>query len=386
MRFLHTSDWHIGKTLRGNSRIGEHADVLREMLEIALRERVDCVLVTGDLFDSRAPAPEAEKLVYTFFADLVKNRIPAVVIGGNHDHPKRLAALRELLDPLSIFIRPEPARPDSGGVIQLSANGEQASIAVLPFVTERKIVDAWQLVTQSEETWYADYSERIASMIELLSQSFSSSTVNILMAHLYAAGAETSGSEWAVHVAQPYAVSAARFPSAAQYVALGHLHRPQEVSAPTRCFYAGSPLQLDFGETGHQKRVLLVDAKAGQPAQVESIPLSSGRKVSELRGRLEELQALAATAGNDYLRVTVLTDGPLPGIADRIREILPNAIYVRTEYPKMEPVARATAGPKTPPERFGDFFRRQSKVEAPPELIGLFTKLYEEASDASDPA
>ena len=163
MRFLHTSDWHVGRTLRGRSRLEEHEAIRTEVLDIAVREQIDCLLLTGDLFDSQVPSPDSERLVYNLFAELLARGIAAVVIGGNHDHPKRLAAVRQLLDPLRIYIRPEPAAPADGGVIRFSKNDETANIAVLPFVSEKKIVDVCQMMGP-EETWYAAYDERIGQM------------------------------------------------------------------------------------------------------------------------------------------------------------------------------------------------------------------------------
>ena len=110
MRFLHTSDWHLGKTLKGRSRSEEHEGALSEILDIARREAVDCVLITGDIFDSQAPPPDAERLAFNFFSELRGSNISAVVIGGNHDHPKRLLAIRDVLSLLDIFVRPEPDR------------------------------------------------------------------------------------------------------------------------------------------------------------------------------------------------------------------------------------------------------------------------------------
>src|SRR5262245_26860022 len=100
MRFLHTADWHVGKTLRGRSRLDEFAAVLDEVRAIAVESRVDAVLIGGDVFDSPVPPPEAEKLVYDFLARLVPEGIACVLIAGNHDHPKKLAALRGLLEGL----------------------------------------------------------------------------------------------------------------------------------------------------------------------------------------------------------------------------------------------------------------------------------------------
>ena len=157
MRFLHTGDWHIGRAF-AVSRMSEQEAVLTEILDIASDNKVDCVLVCGDVFDSRAPSAEAEKIVYSFFAALVQRGIAAVIIGGNHDHPKRLNALRNLLDPLRILIRPEPVRPDDGGVIEFAVRTELARISVLPFVSERHIVDACAMMGP-EQAWYAEYAD-----------------------------------------------------------------------------------------------------------------------------------------------------------------------------------------------------------------------------------
>src|SRR5947208_2368163 len=286
MRFLHTSDWHVGKTLKTRSRHDEHAAVLNEILDIARRERIDALLLTGDVFDSPAPPPDAERLVYDLLSELCGARIPAVIIGGNHDHPRRLQAMREILHRLDIHVRPEPARPESGGVITLTLNGETAQVAVLPFVSAGRIIDAARLLDPEAER-YQDYAERIGGMAAALSQSFTAGTVNLFLAHLYVDGAVTCGSEREIHVAKPYAVSAHRFPAAAHYVALGHLHRPREIPAATPMQYAGSPLQLDFGEEGQEKRVVIIDAHPGKPATVTNIPLTSGRTLRSVAGTIE---------------------------------------------------------------------------------------------------
>jgi exonuclease SbcD len=384
VRFLHTSDWHIGKPFAVN-RLTEQEAVLAEILDIATGNRVDCVLVCGDVFDSRAPSADSERAVFSFFADLVKRGIAAVIIGGNHDHPKRLGALRRLLDPLRILIRPEPARPDDGGVIEFTAGGEVARIAALPFVSERQIVDACAIMGP-EEQWYGEYAENVCTMMSLLSRSFSADTINIMLAHLFAFGAETSGSEWSIHTALPYAISPARFPTTAQYVALGHLHRPQEIAAsPVPCHYAGAPLQLDFGEQGQRKRVILLDAQAGRPVHVESISLNAGKNLRVVEGRIDEIEAKAADFGDDYLRVTVITDGPVPGLAERVRSCLPNAIYVLTKSSVIcEGPAPEPRGQAKPQELFQEFCRRQHGGHPQPDLLRAFNELYEEAIHATE--
>src|SRR5438045_9691388 len=115
MRFLHTSDWHVGKTVRGRSRTDEFATVLDEVVGIALQERVDAVLVAGDLYEHRAASPDADALIFDVFVRLYEARIPMVLIPGNHDSPTRLQALVALLRPINIHAVPRVARPEAGG-------------------------------------------------------------------------------------------------------------------------------------------------------------------------------------------------------------------------------------------------------------------------------
>jgi len=177
-----------------------------------------------------------------------------------------------------------------------------------------------------------------------------------------------------------------RFPTTAQYIALGHLHRPQEVVAsPVPCHYAGAPIQLDFGEQGQRKRVVLIDAKAGRPVHTESVRLTAGRNLRDMEGRIDEIEAKAAEVGDDYLRVTVITDGPVPGLAERVRACLPNAIYIRTKSSVASETPPSLArGQAKPQELFQDFYRRQHGSEPSPELLQVFNELYEEAIHAAE--
>jgi len=393
MRFLHTGDWHIGKMLKGRNRLDEQAAVLAEIVDIARRERVDALLLGGDVFDGFSPSPEAERLVYAMLAECCGAGIPLVVIGGNHDHPRRLAALRELLDPLKIYVRAEPCRPDAGGIIRLpSRDGREiAQIAVLPFVQEPRIVDACRLF-DPEEQWYQAYADRVAQLMESLANWFRADTVNILVAHVFMDGGLAGGGERALHLGQVYAVSPQRLPATAHYVALNHLHRPQRVPASAWAEYSGSPLQLDFGEVDQAKRVVLVEAHPGRPVEVQNVPLTSGRKLLDVHGTLDELRTRAESLRGAYLRVTLNVPAPAPGLANRVKEILPDALEVRLHYPRVEEPETSedgavqagdggTAGPATasdPVERLRAYYRREHGADLPPAVAELFTRLYEE--------
>jgi len=383
MRFLHTSDWHLGKTLKGRSRAQEHQAVLLEILDVVRREKIDCVLVTGDIFDSPAPSPEAEQLAFNFFSELRALNVPAIVIGGNHDHPKRLLAIRNVLRFLDIHVRPEPVGPADGGVIEIIKNGETAKIGCLPFISVGKVADAVKLMAPEGER-YDEYFSQVGQMCEILSSSFDRKSINLLLAHLYVEGGETSKSEREIHVAKPYAVSAQLLPATAQYIALGHLHRPQELHAPSPTLYAGSILQLDFGEQDQQKRVVIIDAHPGRPATIENCPLSAGRRLRDVSGTVEELEAQADTFGDDYLRVTINAEQRLPGTAAKIHELLPNALDIHYADSLSQADEAIEIAGTDPRELFGSFYKSQQGSDPADALLKLFDTLYEESLNASD--
>lgn len=383
MRFLHTADWHVGKTLQGRSRLDEQEQVSAEIVDIAKRERIDCVLLAGDIFDSPAPTADAQRVVCDALAEIAGAGMAAVVVGGNHDQ-RRLAALRKLAGRLKIFIRPGPREGDEGGMISYPKNGEQARIAMLPWIPEFQIVDSRQILRPRNE-WNQVYSEHVAARCSRLAKGFAANTINILLAHLFVYGADASGSERPAHVAEAFAVRPDQLPQA-HYIALGHLHKPQEVSASSRCVYAGSPLQLDFGERGQQKRVVIVDARAESPASVESIPLLSGRKLRDVVTTIDQLASVAGQAGADFLRVVVRARTRIPGLSQRVSAALPNAITVQQELPATPAVLRPSPDLQNPRERFRQFVREQKNLAVSLELLEAFDRLYDEAKHAADEA
>jgi exonuclease SbcD len=381
MRFLHTADWHVGKTLRGRSRLDEFAAALDEIAGIARDRRVDAVLIAGDVFDSPAPPAEAEKLVYDFLARLLPERIACVLIAGNHDHPRKLAALASLLEGLRIFVRADVRPPDQGGVVRVPSRdgSDEAQVAVLPFVPERRIVDACQLLGPEHE-WYEEYARRLEQVLARLTAGFTPKTVNLVVGHLLISGARVGTGERPLHLGEVYGVNAQQLPANAQYIALGHLHRPQELMAPSRTFYSGSILELDFGEVEQGKRVVVVDALPGKAASVESVPLTAGRRLRDVTGTLAELAALAGTTGDDYLRVGVKVDGPVPGVAEQVRELLPDALDVRLLYERSVPSPAPVTQGLGPSQLFVEFYTRRNGTTPPPDMEKLFHDTYDEAA------
>jgi exonuclease SbcD len=385
VRFLHTADWHVGKPLRGRSRMDEHARALEQVAGIAADRRVDAVLVAGDVFDSPAPPPEAEKLVYDFLARLASERIACVLIAGNHDHPRKLGALASLLEGLRIHVRPEVRPPDRGGVVSLASRDgkEEARIAVLPFVPERRVVDACT-VMDAEHKWFDAYGKRIEDILAALVKGLPATSVNIVLAHLLVDGARVGTGERELHLGQIYGVNPQQLPSTVQYIALGHLHRPQEVLAPAKTRYPGSLIELDFGEQEQDKSVVVLDAQPGRPPAIELVEVTAGRRLRTVFGTLDELQRLAGEASDDYLRVTVKASGPEPGLADRVKELLPNALDVTVDHPRDGGARQGERGrgrvKLAPAQLFAAYYQHRHQAPPPKELQQLFDEILEEAA------
>jgi exonuclease SbcD len=327
MRVLHTSDWHVGKALRGRSRAAEHEAVLGEIAGIARREAVDLVIVAGDLFDSATPSPEAERIVYRGLLDLAEGGRPVIVVAGNHDSAQRLGAVAPLSEASGIHVAAAVRPPDDGGVVEVAAGGERAQVALLPFPSQRYVVTADLLLAGDAADAHAAYADRVVRILGALTERFRSDTINVVIAHLMVMGGTMGGGERGAHTVFDYWVPATAFPASAQYVALGHLHRRQQLAGPAPLHYCGSPLQLDFGETANDPAVNLVDVHPGLPADVGAVALTAGRRLRTLRGTLADVVGGAGDLAEDHLRV-VLDEPARAGLADEVRSLLPNTVEV----------------------------------------------------------
>ncbi|MGZ4127825.1 MAG: exonuclease SbcCD subunit D [Actinomycetota bacterium] len=378
MKLLHTSDWHVGKTLRGRDRSDEHRAVLREITGIARDRAVDLVIVAGDLFESAAPTADAERIVYRALLDL-SDVAPVIIVSGNHDNDRRLAAVEPLLGLGRITTRAMLARPEEGGVVPIAtASGERAQIALLPWISQRWIVRAQELMAMDADEHAGLFAEKLLGLIGRLCAGFGPDTVNVVAGHIMVAGGVTGGGERLAHTLFEYCVSATGFPANAHYVALGHLHRAQQLSSQPPVWYCGSPLQLDFGETEDAKGVLVVEATPSTPARVEQVPLRSGKRLRKVTGTLADLEAIAGSTGDDYLRVIVRGDARA-GLAEEVRELFgENAVDVMIQSDAdrqlgLDPRAHEARSPK---DLFRAYLEEQKATDE--RVLALFDELLEE--------
>jgi len=384
MKFLHTADWHVGKTLKGRDRLDEQRAVLGEIASIAEANQVDAVLVAGDVYDLSAPSAPAQHAVVQALLRMRRTGAEVIVIAGNHDHGPTFDAYRPLMNVAGITLVGTVRSAANGGLVRFKArsDGADTQVAVLPFLSQRWAVRAAEIVANSPSENVRAYDEQVRQVIAALTGGFGGDTVNLVMSHITCVGGTFGGGERSAQSIFEYSVPASVFPVSAHYVALGHLHRRQALPAPAPVHYSGAPLAVDFGEQDNTSVVCLVEAAPGVPARISDVPVTAGRRLRTVHGTLAELEAQAGVYGDDYLRV-YLREPTRAGLRDDAVEILPNALEVRID-PEFalqsdkapRPAEARTA--RTPGQLFADYCATRDVSD--PRVAALFGELHDEVT------
>ena len=384
MKFLHTADWHVGKTLKGQDRLEEQGAVLAEIASLAETHQVDAVLVAGDVYDLSAPSAQAQKVVVQTLLRMRRAGAEVIVIAGNHDHGPTFEAYRPLMGVAGITLAGTVRPADRGGVIRFTARSDGAAVqvAVLPFLSQRYAVRAAEIVANTPSENVRAYDEQVRQVVGSLTGGFAADTVNLVMSHLTCVGGTFGGGERSAQSIFEYSVPASVFPVSAHYVALGHLHRRQALPAPAPVHYSGAPLAVDFGEQDNTSVVCLVEAAPGIPARITDIPVTAGRRLRTVHGTLAELEAQAGDFGDDYLRV-YLREQTRAGLRDDTAQILPNALEVRIDpefapQPDKAPRPAPASGTRTPAQLFADYCATRDVGD--PRVAAQFSELHDEVT------
>lgn len=410
MRILHTSDWHLGRSLEQISRIDEQREFVDCLCKTVEEQKIDLILVAGDIYDTYNPSAAAEELFYDAMDRLNdKGRRPVVVIAGNHDNPERLCAASPLAYKNGIILLGYPGSDagtfkigaggiklaDSGpGWLELSVSGcnHTAVIITLPYPSESRLEEL--LTRQADEvSLQKAYSDKIGSIFSALSQKFRDDTVNLAVGHIFLRGGRESESERTLQVGGALTVDPGIFPASAHFVALGHLHRPQEIKS-TACpvFYSGSPLAYSFSETDYSKAVYIVDAVPGQKAEVKPVYLDCGKPLRKWIASEGINQAIRwCEEGRDpnaWIDLEIVTDRVLAVEEQkRLRTLRPGIINIR---PRLKQDVSAAIYPdnregKKIDELFTDHYRNRMGAEIPDELMKAFLEvLNDESAEISD--
>ncbi len=385
MKFLHTSDWHVGKTLKGRSRLEEQRDVMREVVVLAREHAVDAVLVAGDLYETSAPSAEAQQLVVQTLLALRGTGAEVIAIAGNHDHAGTFDAFRPLMAAAGITLVGLPRLAADGGVVRFITHaGEPVAVAVLPFLSQRYAINAADLVAFRPDQNAGSYDQMVRDLLADLCADFAADAVNLVMAHLTVTNGQFGGGERAAQSIFEYHIPATAFPAAAHYVALGHLHRRQQMAAACPVHYCGAPLAVDFGEQENTPVVCLVEAAPRIPAKVTDLPITSGRRLRTVRGTVAELAAQATEFGEALLRVRVC-EPARAGLREEVLAALPNALEVRIDEefaaPVNAPAPSQSEASRSPAELFAEYCQGASVADV--RVARLFDELHDQVADVA---
>lgn len=398
MVILHTADWHLGKSLEGRSRMAEQKQFLEDFVALVEEKNVDMVVIAGDVYDSSNPPAEAEKMFYRTLKRISKQgeRL-TLVIAGNHDNPERLSAAGPLAMEHGIIMAglPKTIVPtgnygqhqviDSGeGFVELAINGEKAVVLLVPYPSEKRLNEVLYHDMAEDEERLASYQDRIKSLFDSLKVHFREDTINLVVSHLFAMGSEESGSEKGIQLGGSYIVSGSCFPAEAQYIALGHIHKPQVVPGTMgRAFYSGSPLHYHKNEANTQnKKCCIVELKAGQREFVrEEIEFKVYKPIEKWHcSSVAEAIALCEEKQDEssWVYLEIETDGYIRDEEmKQMRKLKADIIEI---YPLLKSGEKQeeeleTLKDKSFFELFGDFFVHYKGVEADSEFVDLLQEV-----------
>lgn len=377
MRFIHTGDLHIGKTVNDFSLLEDQRYVLQQLADTAVKEKADAVVIAGDIYDRAIPPAEAVTLLNDFLTRMVKERIPVLVISGNHDSPERIGFAEDILKDNGIHIA-GIYKEELKRVTFTDAYGE-VTFVLLPFVKPAVV----GVKTSGEAV------EKILNREGLYKdkgRGKQQGSRQVLVTHFFVTNGgkepELSEGETTVHVGGLDNVEASLF-SAFDYVALGHIHKPQRIGEG-EIYYAGAPLAYSFSEAGQTKYLNLVELKEKGETAVRRIPVRPLHEMRKIKGKLQDLMAQeVAEAANrlDYIQAQLTDEGELIDPIGTLRNVYPNIMQIilaknetlgKAEYESRLPDKR-----KSIPEMFESFYeivREEAPDEKQREIIGQAAK------------
>lgn len=380
MNILHTSDWHIGKRLMDRERLPEQIAALDEIVRICDERDVDLVLVAGDVFDTYMPSADAEEVFFRAVKRIAGEKRAVVIVSGNHDDGVRLAASAPLAAEEGIYLfgggydvvpvggkrAVKAVASGEGYVVIANARGEQVYINALPYPNEARL---------KEEKTDESYADKLRRWIVRGEAGFSGNMPHILLSHLFVAGGKVSESERDIDLGGARAVPVSLF-SAFDYVALGHLHKPQKLGENVR--YSGSLLQYSFDEF-EKKQVILLHTQE-KSLEIEEIPLSSGRKLVRLEEEnAERAAALLKQYPGAFIELTLRLSAPLTSQETQLLRAANDglvSLIVRTRAASSTPVIKRSS--LSSKQLFEEYYRCIYGEDPASDLTQAFLELLEE--------
>ena len=377
MKLIHLSDLHIGKRVNEVSMIEEQAFVLPQILSIIDEEKADAVLIAGDVYDKSVPSAEAVTLFDDFLVRLAKRNVPVLIISGNHDSPERLAFGNRLLELNRIHISSVYGGEDQS--VTLNDEHGQVTFHLLPFV---KPAHVKRFFPEETVESYTD-----ACRVAVENMNLDPNSRHVLLTHQFVTGAATCESE-ELSVGGSDNVDASVF-DAFDYVALGHIHGPQNIGSE-RIRYCGTPLKYSFSEADHRKSVTVVTLGQKGALKIDLRPLTARHDLRVLRGSFAQLTDKAfytATTADDYLHLVLTDEEDVPEAVGRLRVIYPNMMKLsydntRTRSNRIIDGACEVQS-KSPIALFEELYRKQNNQPMSDEQRSFVAELLETIREES---
>lgn len=390
MRILHTSDWHLGKNLEGYSRMDEQEAFLKDFIGIVEENHIDLIIVAGDIYDSYNPPARAEKMFYDTLKKLSSGgKRMTLIIAGNHDNPDRLVAAGPLAKEHGIIMIGTPKTivshgkygdhtvVDSGnGYVEIEINGERAVILTLPYPSEKRLNEVLYDEMDTEIKKVQSYNDRIKSIFDNLSKNYRDDTINLVVSHLFTIGSQEGGSERNVQLGGSFIVDGSCFPEKAQYVALGHIHKPQIVPGTNGIVrYSGSPLQYNKKEINFKKKCFIVDVKPCEQCSVEEIEFKIYKPIEIWKCKSVEEAIKKCKINKDrncFVYIEIMTDTYIGEEAIKLMktnkkdiiEIVPKIVGENVDN-----IDIGSFSEKPFEEIFKEFYFKERKVEPQQEVV-----------------
>lgn len=376
MKIMHLSDLHIGKKVNEYSMLQDQIYILKEILQIIDDEKVETVIIAGDVYDRSLPPNEALGLFDEFLYQLSGRNVNVFVISGNHDSPERISYCGRMMTENKIFLSPVY----DGNVKPITLNDDygEVNFYLLPFVRPADIRRYFP------DENIENYTDAVKVAIDNMNVDFNER--NILVTHQFVTGAELSESEDII-VGGTDNVSGEVF-DGFDYVALGHIHREQTVGKDN-IRYCGTPLKYSFSEAKHIKSVTILDFNDKGNIEYSKIPLTPFRDMREIRGTYYELtlkSSYESTNTEDYLHITLTDEDDIPDAIGKLRSIYPN--IMKLDYDNLRTRGSGTVDAieniesKSPFELFAELFKQQNNRDISEEqeeiMRNLIDKIWEE--------
>ena len=395
MRVLHTADWHLGKNLEGKSRLEEQTLFVEDFIKIVNENQVDLVIIAGDVFDNSNPPAEAESLFYNALKRISSDgeRL-TLVIAGNHDSSERLVSASPIaaLHGVIMVGTPKSIIPvgsygqhkviDSGeGFIEVEINSEKAVILTVPYPSEKRLNEVIYNDMDSDFERNVSYSDKIKELFENLSTHFRDDTINIAVSHLFAIGSEEGGSERGIELGGSYIVNKECFPKEAQYIALGHIHKPQIVpGTDKKVRYSGSILQYNKKEAGSRKIVNIVDLKANEECIIKEVELKCYKPIEIWKcDSIEEAIKMCEEHKDEesyvYLEISsdrIILDDEIKTMKKTKDDII-EIIHAQNKEEEQE--SDYSIENKSFIEIFKDFYKKEKGIAPDDEIVDLLIKI-----------